>query len=196
MNIIFILLAVLLSHSAKAFDTNPRNIKTITQPSGYKTIAYNNRYTFAIPKDYKIKRMSEQNLEFMAIVDSDGHAVFFVHEILITNKLLLNPDGYNLKNYTRRQLLSAIYDKNHLSNDEVNETRKIIFELSNNVAVYKRDGFIFFREDRTDKPKIKTSFYLSKNDDVLTISFWSDNEKLIMNVIQSFHVKNQSITLD
>ncbi len=171
-----------------AFDTNPRDIETITQPSGYKTVVYNNRYTFAIPLDYKIKRMSEQNLEFMAIINGGG--VLLINEIPATNKSRLNPVEYNLKNYTRRQLLSAIYDKNHLSNVEVNETRKIIFELSNNITVYKRDGFIFFREDRTDKPKIKTSFYLSINDDVLTMSFLSDDEELIMNVIQSFQVKN------
>ena len=76
-----------------------------------------------------------------------------------------------------------------MSNKLVNESRKNLFGLSNNIAVYQRDGILFFREDRTDVPKIKASLVISSpvNDEVFTMNFFIDNEDIKMNFIKSFN---------
>lgn len=188
---LFLMLLLIYSHGAisKGFDAEPQALKTIGIPSGYKSVDYHKRYTFAIPDDFKMRWLSPGS-KFLAITTSNGKGVFSVDEILASNKILFNPNRYGLNSYSRRQLISAIFDTNPVSNNEVNETRKLIFELSHNVEVYTRDGFIFFRKDRNDNKKTKVELTVSTpvNDDVLSIGFFVDDEELIMNVIKSLKV--------
>lgn len=185
------MLLLLFSHSAlsKEFDTDPQAIETIDISKGYKTVKYSKRYTFTIPGDFKKKRLSSGS-KFLVITTSNDKGVFAMDEILGSNKVLFNPSRYGLNSYSRRQLISAIFDNDHDSNNEVNETRKLIFEHSNNVEVYKRAGFLFFRKDRNDDLKTKVELTISTpiNDDVLSIGFFIDDEELIMNVIKSLKV--------
>lgn len=188
---LFLMLILLYSHSAlsKGFDTDPQALETIDIPSGYKTLKYSKRYTFAIPSDFKTRRLSSGS-KFLAITTSNGKGVFAVDEILASNKFRLNPEEFDLDVSSRRGLLSAIYDTKHVSNNEVNETRKLIFNRSHNIEVYIKDGFIFFRKDRNDDLRTKVELTISTpiNDDVLSIGFFVDNEELIMNVIKSLRV--------
>jgi len=189
---LFLMLLLIYSHGAisKGFDTELQALKTIGIPSGYKSVDYHKRYTFAIPDDFKIRWLSPGS-KFLAITTSNDKGMFTVDEILASNKLRLNPEEFGLNVSSRRELLSAIYNTNHVSNNEVNETRKLIFELSHNVEVYTRDGFIFFRNDRDDDLRTKVELTVSTpvNDDVLSIGFFvDDDEELIMNVIKSLKV--------
>ena len=81
------------------------------------------------------------------------------------DKVGFNPRTYGL-GYTRREFISAIYDNNHNSNKDTVDTLTQIFDDSNNITVYKRDGFLFFREDRKNG---QTSISISSpiNDDIL-----------------------------
>ncbi len=95
-----------------------------------------------------------------------------------------NPKTYHL-DYTRHEFISAIYDNNHNSNKDIVDTRKLIFDDSNNITAYKRDGFLFFREDRKNG---QTSISISSpiNDDILMAVFYDTNdENIIMNLIKS-----------
>ena len=152
-------------------------------------MSYNDKYTLAIPKDFKIER-SDINKKVFGVRSSSGGLIIMIDELLASNKIILNPERYGFDGNNRRQLLSAIYDKNHVTNDEVNEARELIFESLNNLVVYKRGGFLFIREDRKDDTTIKTSLTISspKNDEIITMSFTVDNEDLILNVIKSLKV--------
>jgi len=176
---------------AKEFDTTPQAIKTIDIPKGYKSVSYNKKYKLAIPEDFKLKQ-HDFGIQFLVITSPDGKAAIILNEIPATNKMLLNSEEYGLKAYSRRQLLTAIFDTKYVSNNEVNETRKIIFGNSSNVEVYTRDGFMFFRENRMDHPKTEASVRVSSpiNDDVFTMDFLVGDEDLIMNVIKSLKVVN------
>ncbi len=148
---LLLMLLLLCSHSAlsKGFDTEPQALETIDLPDGYKRVKYSKRYSFAMPDNFKTRRLSPASRSFF-ITTSNGKkdkAVIAVDEILASSKLFLRPENYGLSG-SRRDLLTALYDKNYISNDEVFETRQLFFELSHNVEVYTRDGFIFFRKDR------------------------------------------------
>ena len=147
---LFLMLLLLCSHSAlsKGFDTEPQALETIDLPDRYRRINYSRRYSLAMPDELKTERLSPGSSFFLITTSKgkNGKAVFVVDEILASSSLL-RPERYGLKG-SRRDLLTALYDKNYISNDEVFETRQLFFELSHNVEVYTRDGFIFFRKDR------------------------------------------------
>ncbi len=191
MKCLFLSILFLYSNSALSddFNTEPQPIETIDIPIDYKRVSYNDKYTLAIPKDFKIER-SDINKKVFGVRSSSGGLIIMIDELLASNKIILNPERYGFDGNNRRQLLSAIYDKNHVTNDEVNEARELIFESLNNLVVYKRGGFLFIREDRKDDTTIKTSLTISspKNDEIITMSFTVDNEDLILNVIKSLKV--------
>ena len=179
MKFLLILLLICNTASAKDFDTTPQVIKSIDTPKSYKTVAYDERYTFAVPVEFGVKRVGARH---MFILSPMNKTVFGVLEL----PTLLQPEDYGL-DITKRELLSAFYDKNYVSNKDINTTRKEIFKSSSNIIVYKRDGFMFFREDRyLDN---QTTITTSINDDVLTSTFPTDKEEIIMNFIKSIKVK-------
>ncbi len=182
----------LCSHSAlsKVFDTDPQVLETINLPDGYKRVNYSKRYSLAIPDELKTERLSPGSRFFLITTSNgkNGKAVFSVDEIPTLNTQIFRPENYGL-NGSRRELLSAIYDKHYGGNNDVSETRNTIFQQSKDVQVYLRDGFMFFRSD-IDYLRMKVELTVSTpvNDDVLSISFFVDDEELIMNVIQSLKV--------
>lgn len=182
--ILIILLLISNITISKEFNTTPQPIESIGIPKGYKTVTYDNRYSFSVPQEYEIKR-DYFSTEFLVTL-LNGKAVFTLGQI--PDNTIYKPEDYGLKDYSTRQLLSAIYDNNHVSNKLVNESRKNLFEISNNIAVYQRDGILFFREDITDEPMFKTTFVISSpvNDEVFSINFFVDNEDIKMNFIKSF----------
>jgi hypothetical protein len=182
---LLLILSLLISNItlAKDFDTTTQPIETIETPHDYKEVIYDNRYIFSVPQKYDVKRSDNEFIFVLA-----GKKVLFgVNE----TPTVYIPNDYGLKNYTRRQLLSAFYDKKHVSNKDVIGTREMFFELATYIAVYKRDGFIFFRQDRNQNPDIQTSLTISSpvNDDVINAVFSTSDEELIMNFIKSFRVK-------
>ncbi len=58
-----------------------------------------------------------------------------------SNKVSFNPKTYS---YTRRKFISAIYDNNHNSNKDIVDTRKQIFDDSNNITDYKRETVFYY----------------------------------------------------
>ncbi len=182
--IVIIILLISNITISKEFNTTPQSIESIGIPEDYKTVTYDNRYSFSVPEEYEIER-DNFSTEFLMFL-SNGKVVFTFREI----QHEYNPENYELKNYTKRQLLSALYDNNHVSNKLVNESRKLLFGLSNNVAVYQRDGILFFRDDAADKSKFTTSFVISSpvNDKVFSMMFFVEfDEKIKMNFIKSFN---------
>ena len=91
----------------------------------------------------------------------------------------------------------SLHTENKLKNATTrcsSDSRQVDSPLSNNIAVYKRDGFLFFREDRTDVPETnipaaKTTFVISSpvNDEVFSLDFLVDDEDVKMNFIKSFN---------
>lgn len=185
MKFLLILLLMCNAAIAKDFDTTPQDIESIGIPKGYKTVIYDKRYSFAVPEKYDIKRTPAET-EYMFVLSPKNKVLFGVYE---TPTMYL-PKDFGL-NITRKQLVSAFYDKTYASNKDINKVQKEIFKIATNIEVYKRNGFIFFREDRNQDPEIKTIIAIASplNDDILTSTFSTDNEDLIMNFIKSFRVK-------
>ena len=69
--------------------------------------------------------MSEQDTFILSPMNK---TVFGVLEL----PTLLQPEDYGL-DITKRELLSAFYDKNYVSNKDINTTRKEIFKSSSNI---------------------------------------------------------------
>ncbi len=182
------MLVMLLTFSniavANYIDTTPQFIETINTPNAYKTVTYNKRYTFAVPKEYDVKR-GDPGTGFLAIITNTNKVILSILEIPSTNKVLYNPVEFGLRDYNRGQLLSAIYDKNFTSNKVVNETRKEIFKLSSNIQVFKRDEFVFYKETRLDEGRIELTISNLNSDDVITVGFYKGNEEFLMNFIKS-----------
>ena len=170
------------------FNTTPQAIETVNIPKGYKKVSFNKKYTVAIPKSWNIELLDFDD-QLYAVRDEKGNATIMLDEIHATNKVFFNPERYGLNHYTRRQLITALFDQTHLSNIEVNESRKLIFKRLKNASVYNRAGFLFFREDMKVDDKIKSTITVSspKNDEILSISFFIKDQELIMNFIQSFN---------
>ena len=192
--ILIVLLLISNITLSKEFDTTPQVIESIGIPKGYMSATYDNRYGFSVPQEYEIDR-DKFGIEFLVAL-LNGKAVFTLGQI--KHNTIYKPEAYGLKDYSTRQLLSALYDNNHTSNKLVNESRKHLFDTVDNIAVYKRDGLLFFREDgthlpETDLPKsnippIKTTFVISSpvNDEVFTLNFLVEDEDVKMNFIKSF----------
>ncbi len=183
---LIILLTICNVAIAKNFDTSHQSIERIDTPNGYKTVVYDKRYSVAVPVEYKVKRIEIEPELLIAV--SNNKAVFSIREIAASNNFLFNPKDYGLDNFSRKELIAAIYDKNHTSNREINLTRNEIFKISTDVKVYKVDDFIFYREDRNADPKIRTLIVITNrvNNNVLNITFSVGDENLILNVIKSF----------
>ncbi len=194
--ILIVLLLISNITLSKEFDTTPQVIESIGIPKGYMSATYDNRYGFSVPQEYEIDR-DYFSTEFLVAL-LNGKAVFILSQI--PDNTIYRPESYGLKDYSTRQFLSALYDNNHTSNKLVNESRKNNFDVSDNIAVYKRDGFLFFREELTEDvhmtdvpetslPAIKTSFVISSpvNDEVFSLDFLIDDEDVIMNFLKSFN---------
>lgn len=182
MKFLLILLLVCNTAFAKEFNTTPQDIETINTPRAYKTVVYDKRYSFSVPAELDVKRAPEAEIKLLFIVSPENKAVLGVNETPTFNK----PEDYGL-DITRRELVSAFYDNNQISDKDVIATRNEIFKSSLNISVYKRAGFIFFRRDTNQQTLITISSPV--RDDIIVTSFFTKDEELLMNFIKSFKAK-------
>ncbi len=182
MKIILLFLILCNVAFSEQFKTEPQAIETIDTPDGHRVASLTNRYTFAIPEDFKTEHADFTSMDFMIVNSTTKKGIFSISDVP-PDKAGFNPKTYGL-DYTRREFISAIYDNNHNSNKDIVDTRKQIFDDSNNVTVYKRDDFLFFREDRKDG-NININIASPVNDDILMAIFYAKDESLILNFIKS-----------
>ncbi len=182
MKIILLFLILCNVAFSEQFKTEPQAIETIDTPDDHRIASLTNRYTFAIPKDFKTEHADFTSMDFMIVNSTTKKSIFNFSDVP-PDKVSFNPKIHGL-DYTRREFISAIYDKSHNSNKDIVNTRKLIFDDSNNITVYKRDGFLFFREDRKDG-NINIKIASPVNDDILMAIFHAKDESLILNFIKS-----------
>ncbi len=130
--ILIVLLLISNITLSKEFDTTPQAIESIGIPKGYMSATYDNRYSFSVPQEYEIDR-DKFGIEFLVAL-LNGKAVFTLSQF--QDNTIFRPESYGLKDYSTRQLLSALYDNNHTSNKLVNESRKNLFDISNKRAIH------------------------------------------------------------
>ncbi len=184
MKIILLFLILCNIAFSEQFKTEPQAIETINIPDGHRVASLTNRYTFAIPEDFKTEHADFTSMEFMIVYSTatTKKSIFNFSDVP-PDKVGFNPKRHGL-DYTRREFISAIYDNSHNSNKDIVNTRKLIFDDSNNITVYKRDGFLFFREDRKSG-NININIASPVNDDILMAIFHAKDESLILNFIKS-----------
>jgi hypothetical protein len=168
---------------AKDFDITPHPIATINTPEGYKLESFDKKYTFAIPKEYTVKRADIED-EFLMII-SKGTVISTVLEAPASNKSLFNADDFGLKG-NRGQVLIALYDQNITTNKEINKFREERFKFATKVQVFKRDNFIFYKQTRIEEGDIDLTISNLINDDIISAGFDKGNEAFFMTFIKTF----------
>jgi len=186
----YIVIALVI-FSVQVIADTANTVQTITDHDGKATLTTDKtEYTFKIPKDSIVKH-SFVTRDFIAVINANKENLLAIDEVPTDNKIIYNLERYKLP--TRRDILLAIYDKKITNNSEVNEKRKAIIEIGgNNLKIYSRDKFIFFRYDLAENDRTKTSITISSpiEDEVLNVHFYkASSELIIMGFINSFSLK-------
>ncbi len=95
---------ITLSKESNTTLQSIESIESIDVPEGYKTVTYDNRYSFVVPQGYEIER-DNFSTELLMVL-SNGKAVFTLGQVQYNT--IYNPENYGLKDYRKRQLLSAL----------------------------------------------------------------------------------------
>lgn len=114
-------------------------------------------------------------------IDKDYCSVFETRRDLLYKSYTLIPDDLSKPEYRSKGYSWIIFDKGNL------------FEDVSDLKLYERNGFIFFRHNLKPNAPLsstKTIIMISspKDDELLGISFFVKDEKLIMDVIKSFQL--------
>ncbi len=64
-----------------------------------------------------------------------------------------------------------------------------VFQFVDELIIYEKDNFTFFRKNMTPESSNKVSFHISNNktDELYSVSFLTEDEEIIMNFVRSFH---------
>lgn len=177
--------------SVQAIADTTNTVQTITDHDGKATLTTDKtKYTFKVPKDSIVKHAFVTR-DFIAVINANKENLLAIDEVPTDNKIIYNLERYKLP--TRRDILLAIYDKKITNNSEVNEKRKAIIEIGgNNLKIYNRGKFIFFRYDLAENDRTKTSITISSpiEDEVMNVHFYkASNELMVIDFIDSFSIK-------